>query len=79
VYRDYVTIRSGTTTFQSTSLVSDRLLSAPQDYDDWLRHLKERVRTAQVRAALALLLKLIQTKQLSSAALVNYLGGTTWP
>lgn len=53
MYRDYVTIRSGTTTFQSTSLVSDRLLSAPQDYDDWLRHLKERIRTAQVRAALA--------------------------
>jgi predicted nuclease of restriction endonuclease-like (RecB) superfamily len=33
--------------------VSDRPLSAPQDYDDWLRHLKERIRTAQVRAALA--------------------------
>jgi predicted nuclease of restriction endonuclease-like (RecB) superfamily len=53
MYRDYVTIRSRTTTFQSTSLVSDRLLSASQAYDDWLRHLKERIRTAQVRAALA--------------------------
>jgi predicted nuclease of restriction endonuclease-like (RecB) superfamily len=33
--------------------VSDRLLSMPQDYEDWVRHLKERIRTAQVRAALA--------------------------
>jgi predicted nuclease of restriction endonuclease-like (RecB) superfamily len=33
--------------------VSDHRLSAPQNYDDWLRHLKERIRTAQVRAALA--------------------------
>ena len=53
MYRDYVTIRSAITTFQSTSLVKDRLLSTPQDYDDWLRRLKEHIRTAQVRAALA--------------------------
>lgn len=53
MYRDYVTIRSAITTFQSTSLVKDRLLSTSQDYDDWLRRLKEHIRTAQVRAALA--------------------------
>lgn len=59
MYRDYVTIRSGTTTFLKTSFVSDRLLSAPQGYDDWLNALKERIRTAQVRAALAINQELI--------------------
>lgn len=39
--------------------MSDRLLSLPQDYDDFLNRLKERIRTAQVRAALAVNQELI--------------------
>lgn len=39
--------------------MSDRLLSLPQDYNDFLRQLKERIRTAQVRAALAVNQELI--------------------
>jgi len=39
--------------------VSDRLLSLPQDYDDFLRQLKGRIRTAQVKAALAVNQELI--------------------
>ena len=33
--------------------MSDSLFSSPSDYDDFLRDLKERIRRAQVRAALA--------------------------
>ena len=54
MYRDYVTIKDRTTICHSTSLVSDRLLSMPPDYENWLRRLKERIRTAQVKAALAI-------------------------
>jgi predicted nuclease of restriction endonuclease-like (RecB) superfamily len=39
--------------------VSDRLFSMPENYDVFLRHLKERIRTAQVRAALAVNQELI--------------------
>lgn len=39
--------------------MSDRWLSLPQDYDDFLNRLKERIRTAQVRAALAVNQELI--------------------
>lgn len=39
--------------------MSDRQLSLPQDYSDFLNRLKERIRTAQVRAALAVNQELI--------------------
>ncbi len=39
--------------------MSDRLFSMPENYDVFLRHLKERIRTAQVRAALAVNQELI--------------------
>ena len=39
--------------------MSDRQLSLPQDYDNFLNRLKERIRTAQVRAALAVNQELI--------------------
>lgn len=39
--------------------MSDRWLSLPQDYEDFLHQLKERIRTAQVRAALAVNQELI--------------------
>jgi predicted nuclease of restriction endonuclease-like (RecB) superfamily len=39
--------------------VSDRLFSMPENYDVFLRHLKERIRSAQVRAALAVNQELI--------------------
>lgn len=47
------------TNFQSNFLVSDRLLPIPQDYEGWLQSLKEQIRTAQVRAALAINQELI--------------------
>ena len=33
--------------------MSDRLVSPPPDYDDFLRDLKERIRRTQIKAALA--------------------------
>lgn len=41
------------------SPMSDKTLSLPENYDDFLRALKERIRSAQVKAALAVNQELI--------------------